>query len=302
MAPANASAAHEHLDAEKSVNRNPHGDFKAVEASRPDWDSDRKFSFTKTKTPDWKYGSGGNDSGDSLKKQHVEIDPYEEGRAPVMNYKLLISGVVPRPIGFVSTISEDGSSTNLSPFSYFQMVAHDPPIFILGFAGSVEKAKDTLKNLIDTRECVINIISEHFIEAANATSINAPYGTSEWSITGLHPAPSTTVRPSRVRESIFSIECQLMDFREFDSKSKPGSKSGTMVTVEGTRFWVREDAINEQKNLIDPAVLRPMARLGGITYTRILDGIEIPRLVLEDELKKNKDVIEPLLKPKAKEQ
>lgn len=101
--------AHEQMmDSEKHVKRNPHGNFKEVEAGRPDWRSEEKWAFTKTKQPEWKPGMGANDGGECLKKKHVEIDPYAEGRPATSNYKLLISGIVPRPIGFVSTRSKDG--------------------------------------------------------------------------------------------------------------------------------------------------------------------------------------------------
>ena len=190
-----------------------------------------------------------------------------------------------------------GQSTNLAPFSYTQVVNHDPPIFIVGFAGGLDNAKDTLRNLLDTSECVINIISEHFIEAANASSINAPYGTSEWALTGLHPAPCATVKASRVKESVFSIEGKLMETREFDSKATPGKKTGVLAIIEGTRFWVREDAINADRNLIDPAILRPMSRLGGITYGRTTEVVELPRPEFDETIKKEE--VKPLVKPKA---
>ena len=104
------SSAHEQrFDQEKEVKRNPHPDFGQVEGSRPDWSGDNVFHFTKTKQPGWKLGQGANDGGESLKKNHIEIDPYEEGRPAVFNYKLLISGIIPRPIGFLSTRSGDGS-------------------------------------------------------------------------------------------------------------------------------------------------------------------------------------------------
>ena len=293
---------HQHHDAEKAVKRNPHPDFGKVEASRPDWDSEKEWTFSKTKDPQWKYGQGGNDGGESLKKKHVEIDPYEEGRPAVYNYKLLISGIVPRPIGFISTRSKDGMSTNLAPFSYTQVVSHDPPVFTVGFASSIENSKDTLKNLVETGECVINIISEHFVEAANATAIDAPYGLSEWALTGLHPAPSKTVKCSRVQEAVFSIEGQLMNTQEFESRRTPGKKTNTLAVIEGTNFWVREDALNDDKNLIDPNVLRPIARLGGITYSRTIDGFELIRPSYEDETKKKKDELEPLLRHKVEGQ
>lgn len=97
----------------------------------------------------------------------------------------------------------------------------------------------------------MNIVSEHFVEAANATSINAPYGVSEWELAGLHPEPCTFVKAPRVKESIFATECKLVDLREWESRSTPGKKTGVTLMLEGINFWVREDAINEDKNMID---------------------------------------------------
>jgi hypothetical protein len=111
---------------EETLKRTPHPDFDKVQALRPDWSSNA-WHYTKTKDPTWKWGQGANDGGESLRKGHIEIDPYEEGsqfpyivisygsRAEnttlgpsVANYKLLISGIIPRPIGFISTVSKDG--------------------------------------------------------------------------------------------------------------------------------------------------------------------------------------------------
>lgn len=97
----------EKFDAEKAIKRNPHPDFKKVEASRPPW-SKNTLEFTQTKKTDWKLGDGANDGGEGLKKKHVEIDPYEDGRPATFNYKLLISAIVPRPVGFCGTIAKDG--------------------------------------------------------------------------------------------------------------------------------------------------------------------------------------------------
>ena len=98
------------------------------------------------------------------------------------------------------------------------------------------------------------MVSEHFVEAANSTSINAPYGESEWEVSGLTPAPCSMVQASRVKEAIFAIEGKLVSTQEFESRAIPGTKSGTLAIIEGLRFWVREDAINKDNNLIDPKV------------------------------------------------
>lgn len=236
------------------MKRNPHPDFKSVEASRPDFETNSTFRWNKTPAPSWNFGDGANGL-DKSTAGHVSIDPYAEGRPGTFNYKLLISAITPRPIAFVSSRSADGTVTNLAPFSYFNLINHDPPLFVVGFSSSVENAKDTLRNLLDSKECVINIISETFVEAANSTSTNAPYGVSEWDVSGLTPEyDCETVKCARVKEAVFSIEAKLESFREWDSRGSPGKKSGTMVVLEGTRFWAREDAINEDRNLVDPAV------------------------------------------------
>lgn len=279
-----------------SIQRNPHPDFKKVEASRPEWDSSSSFRYTKTVDTNWKFGSGANAASEEEKK-HIAINPYEEGRPAGFNYKLLISSIVPRPIAFISTISADGTTTNLAPFSYFNVMNHDPPLFVVGFATDAARgAKDTLRNISETGQCVINIISESFVEAANAASINAPYGVSEWDVSGLTPAyDCETVKAARVKEAVFSIEAKLDTLKEYESRVTEGKKTGTIVILEGLKFWVREDALNEDKNLVDPAVsnyvlpfkntsmltsiqvLRPISRLGGITYGRSTEAFELMR-------------------------
>ncbi|KAK3369207.1 hypothetical protein B0T24DRAFT_681240 [Lasiosphaeria ovina] len=282
---------------EEQIKRNPHPDFDKVQASRPPWDATSTFRYTQTAKPDWKFGDGANDksSGSGSDSElaagagpgHVSIDPYAPGRPTGFNYKLLISAIVPRPIAFLSTRSADGLTTNLAPFSYFQLVAHDPPMFVIGFASALEagRAKDSVRNLLEQGECVINIISEFFIEAANSTSINAPYGVSEWDVSGLNPVyDCETVTCARVREAIFSIEGKVESLREFESRATPGRKNATMATIEGTHFWAREDAINDERNIVDPRVLRPISRLGGITYGRLTEAFELQRPDFEKDL------------------
>ena len=133
---------------------------------------------------------------------------------------------------------------------------------------------------------MLNIISEDFIEAANACAIDLPYGQTEWQVSGLTPADCSQVKPRRVKESVFSIEAKLLNTQEWESRKTPGKKTGVMAVVEGVRFWVREDAINEERNLIDPKVLKPVARLGGIGYGRITEAFEIPRPILKEEEQK----------------
>ncbi|KHN99690.1 FMN-binding split barrel [Metarhizium album ARSEF 1941] len=263
----------------------PRPDFKKAESSRPPA-TPASFTVTRTILPDWTFGGGANTPEQPPPPPpppHVSIDPYEPGRPPQFNYKLLISSIVPRPIAFLSTRSGRDGATNLAPFSYFNMVSHDPPLFVVGFSSPLASAKDSLRNLVDTGECVINIISEPFVEAANSTSIDAPYGTSEWPVSGLTAEECDVVGCPRVGEAVVSVEAKLDMVKEWESRVS-GNKTGTMVVLEGVRFWVRQDALNEDRNMVDPAVLRPVARMGGITYARTMEAFELPRPRFEQDL------------------
>ncbi|KAL5362224.1 hypothetical protein BJX96DRAFT_185863 [Aspergillus floccosus] len=267
------------------------GDFDAVQATRPAFDHARPIEVTQSPHPRWDYGQGVPDNRRSASKTHREIDPYAADRPMVNNYRLLVSGIAPRPIGFLSTASASGRK-NLAPFSYFQVVDHDPPMFIVGFSSRPERVKDTFRNLKETREVVINTVSENMIEAVNATSIDAPYGVSEWEIAGLHEAPTTTVTPSRVRESVFSIEGRIVDIKEFEDHVQPGMSIASLVLIKATRFWVQEDAVNAEASHIDLEKLRPVGQLGGISYGRISSTFEQPRRRWDDELPKSQILAE----------
>ncbi|KAF4442229.1 hypothetical protein F53441_11791 [Fusarium austroafricanum] len=265
----------------------PINNFEETIANRPEFDhSGRPIEITKSPDPSWSYGDGVQ-TGPSLAsdKVHREIDPYSSDRSVGQNYSLLISGIAPRPVGFISTLSADGKK-NLSPFSYFQVVDQDPPMFIVSFSSRLGPVKDTYQNLKDTGECVINTVSENMIEAVNASSIDAPHGISEWDITGLTEAPTTTVKPSRVKESVFSIEGKVVDIKEFESH-KPGMSSAGIALIKATRFWVEEDAANNDFSHIELDKLRPIAQLGGMSYGRISSTFELPRRRWADEQPKS---------------
>lgn len=252
------------------------GNFEESEAKRPVFDNTRPIEVTKSPCPEWKYGQGVPDNGASLSQKHHEIDPYAPDRPMINNYRLLISGIAPRPVGFISTVNSNGQK-NLSPFSYFQVIDHDPPMFIVGFSSRPGRVKDTYRNLKETGECVINTVSENMIEAVNASSIDAPYGVSEWEISGLHEAPSTTVKPSRVAESVFNIEGKVVDIKEFTDHKQPGMSLAATVLIKATRFWVKEGAADAEYSHIDLSKLRPVAQLGGVSYGRIVSTFERPR-------------------------
>lgn len=262
------------------------GNFAETEGGRPDFDQAKPIEVTKSPYPNWKYGDGVPDNGASLAQKHHEIDPYAPDRPMINNYRLLVSGIAPRPVGFLSTVNSEGKK-NLSPFSYFQVIDHDPPMFIVGFSSRPGRVKDTYRNLKETGECVINTVSENMIEAVNATSIDAPYGVSEWEVSGLHEAPSTTVKPSRVAESVFNIEGKVIDIKEFTDHQQPGMSLAATVLIKATRFWVKEGTANADYSHIDLEKLRPVGQLGGVAYGRIVSTFDRPRGKWDNEVPKN---------------
>ncbi|KAI1452445.1 hypothetical protein F4805DRAFT_447308 [Annulohypoxylon moriforme] len=272
----------------KAVPKNPliseSTDFEEIQEKRPNFDHFKKIEVTKSPNPTWKYGQGVK--GRDGRGEHREVDPYSEERPMINNYRLLIAGIAPRPVGFISTVSGDGKTQNLSPFSYFQLIDHDPPMFVVGFSPRSGREKDTYRNLKETGECVINTVSEDMIEAVNASSIDAPYGVSEWEISGLTQAHTTTVKAPRVQESVLSIEGKVVDIKEFKPHSE-GKSIGGIVLIKASRFWVREDATNVDASDINLEVLRPVGQLGGMSYGRIVSTFEVPRKTWEKEYAKS---------------
>jgi flavin reductase (DIM6/NTAB) family NADH-FMN oxidoreductase RutF len=145
-----------------------------------------------------------------------------------------------------------------------------------------------LRNLRETGECVINIVSEHTIEAVNATSIDVQFGVSEWDLSGLTEAVSTTVKAARVKEAVFAIEGKLREIIELDyhGKGQLGKPAGALAIIEASRFWVREDALNEERSEIGLETLRPLTQLGGISYGRVREIFELPRPSIASEMDK----------------
>jgi flavin reductase (DIM6/NTAB) family NADH-FMN oxidoreductase RutF len=205
----------------------------------------------------------------------VSFDPARE---PVQNiYKLMIGAIVPRPIAFVSSLDEHGVR-NLAPFSYFTAVSADPPVVL--FCPSVRRDdpqrglvahKDTLLNVIATREFVINVVTDAIVEKMNLTSAQVPPEVDEFDLAGLTPLPSELVKPPRVAESPVQMECRLRQIIEVSDRPSGGS----VVLGEVLRFHVREDLIENFR--IDPEKLAAVGRMGGATYVRTHDRFDLKR-------------------------
>src|SRR5215212_3471331 len=124
-------------------------------------------------------------------------------------YRLLIGSVVPRPIGWVTTVSVDDVG-NLAPFSFYMAATGNPPTVVLSTSMRHGEPKDTLRNVLEIPEFVLNVVTEDVAEAMNATSEEFPSDIDELLAAGLTPVPSSRVRPARVAEAPINMECRLV--------------------------------------------------------------------------------------------
>jgi flavin reductase (DIM6/NTAB) family NADH-FMN oxidoreductase RutF len=188
-------------------------------------------------------------------------------------YKILIGSVVPRPIGWISTVNASGQP-NLAPFSFFNVVCSRPPtvLFCPMIRSTDGNTKDTLKNVKATGEFVVNIVSEELAPAMVATSVEIAAEVNEFERTGLATAPSVVVKPPRVAESLIHFECKVTQIVEIGNH--PGG--GSVVIGEIVHLHVDERVLlGEDK--IDLAALRPIGRLAGSAYVRVTDLFEMVR-------------------------
>jgi flavin reductase (DIM6/NTAB) family NADH-FMN oxidoreductase RutF len=195
------------------------------------------------------------------------VDPAST--APQQLYKLLIGSIVPRPIGFVSTVSPDGVR-NLAPFSFFNGVCGNPPVVCFSTSYR-EPRKDTYVNVKATGEFVVNIVSEEFAEKMNLCSGEYPYGVDEFQVSGLTPVPSDLVAPPRVQEAHVNMECKLLQI--VDVSTRP--LGGSLILGEVIRFHVDDSLVDNFR--IDPDKLRAIGRMGGNEYARTRDRFEMIR-------------------------
>lgn len=249
-------------------------------AQLPKFDPTPAFKLVQSPNPDWKFGEGLDPNVSEMAKQWKEDEKQGWKHFTLQEthgkdvYMLLTSSVVPRPIAFVSTLGADGVP-NLAPMSYFSLIAHDPPMVGLSFALWAGIPKNTRDNILATKEFSVSLISEPFLEAANACSIDAPIEVDEWLVSGLTPVPSDTIKPAYVKESAISLECELFQVHNLTSIHNSMEISTTFVMGTIKKLHVRNSVLGPDGVNVDPAKLRAVSRLGGFTYARIGEGIDI---------------------------
>ena len=193
------------------------------------------------------------------------LDPEELGTRDA--YKFLIGSVVPRPIAWVSTVSGDGIH-NLAPFSFYTVASRNPPTLAVSIGPRTDDAapqKDTLKNIRDTAEFVVNVVSMPLANSMYESSLGHAPDTDEFAEANLTPAECEVVRAPRVEEAFISTECVL------DQILPVGSDH--LVLGKAVRFHIRDDLYKDGR--VDLETLDPLGRLAG-NYTKLGGIFELP--------------------------
>ena len=196
---------------------------------------------------------------------------YEEAGLSHNPFKAIVS---PRPIGWISTRSSDGH-LNIAPYSFFNAISEQPPMVM--FSSSPKKegslGKDSLLNIEDTEEFVVNIVSYSLREKMNITSKDYPREINEFEKAGIEVGQCKTVSVPHVKFAPASLECNLWQIVELPPRSDNLSTSMILGFVTGINL--DESIIKDGK--IDVTIYKPISRLGYSDYAKITELFSMPR-------------------------
>lgn len=187
-------------------------------------------------------------------------------------YKLLTGLVIPRPIGWISTIDREGNN-NLAPFSFFNVVGEDPPHVMFSTVRTGDKNKDTLNNVLQTGQFAVNLVTEDLVEQMNATSGTFDRNTDEFHIAGLTPIACQTIAAKRVAEAKAHFECEMVH-HYFLEDHKNG---GACVVIGKVLMMHVSDEILSENYRINLDKYRPVARLAGSNYSKLGEIFSVKR-------------------------
>lgn len=184
-------------------------------------------------------------------------------------HRLLTSAIAPRPIAFVSTINKNGLP-NAAPFCFFMGVAPNPPTIAISIIRRGDQKKDTIRNIEENREFVVNIVDESLAQAMNLASGSYPSDMSEFDLTGLTPQPSEKIGAPRISESPVHLECKAKMILEL------GDIPASLVIGEILCFHIKETLLTKD-GIIDVAKLGPIGRMGENLYGTLGNIFEMNR-------------------------
>lgn len=200
------------------------------------------------------------------------IDPKQTPIPQLFGY--LTGAVGPRPIAFASTVDRNGA-INLAPFSFFNVFSANPAILVFSPArsGRDNTTKNTLDNVLEVPETVINMVDYKMVQQMSLASTAYPKGVNEFTKAGLTEVPSETIQPPRVAESPVQMECKVIEVKPLGTEGG----AGNLVICEITRIHISE-AILDKNNVIDPVKMDQVSRMGAHWYSRANQGLfEVPK-------------------------
>ena len=184
-------------------------------------------------------------------------------------HHLLLSSVAPRPIGFTASKSKDGH-VNLAPFSFHNAFSSNPPMVGISpaFSGRTGEAKNTLTNILDTKEFTLSVVSFDMVEQMNICAAEYPMDVDEFEKSGLTHHPSKVISVPGVAESPLIMECQFTEHIQFSDQPA----GGNLLLGEIVYFHAKEDVFDESGK-IDPHKVDQVARMGYDWYSRAKEGL-----------------------------
>lgn len=187
-------------------------------------------------------------------------------------YKLLTGTIIPRPIGWISTVDKNGIN-NLAPFSFFNAVGEDPPHVMFSTVRSGHKNKDTLNNVLSNKQFVVNLVTEDVVEKMNRTSEQVAPDVDEFSLVDLTPIDSVIIKPKRVKESLVHFECEMVHHYFLEDH-----KNGGAAIIIGKVLTMHiDDSILLENGRINLEVYKPVARLAGANYSKLGEIFSVKR-------------------------
>ena len=179
-------------------------------------------------------------------------------------HQILVGSVAPRPIAFASTISNEGD-LNLAPYSFFNCFSSNPPTLIFSSNRKVSDntTKDTLANIEDNRQVVINVVTQNMVHQMSLASISYEHGVSEFEKAGFTPIASETVKPFRVKESPVQFECTVKDIISLGDQGGAGN-----LFVCEVQIIHLDEEIFDEKGRLDPNKMNLVGRMGRAFYTK----------------------------------
>ncbi|TCI61710.1 flavin reductase family protein [Exiguobacterium sp. SH3S1] len=185
-------------------------------------------------------------------------------------YKFLIGSIVPRPIAFVTT--RNGDVINAAPFSYFNIIASNPPLVSVSIQRKDGVMKDTARNAVATEELVIHIVDETNVALVNETAANLGPEESELDRTTFTIEPSDVIETPGVKEAKIRMECKLHHHVPIEHD---GKVTADVLIARVVRFHVDPELF--QAGRVDVAQLAPVSRLAGNFYAKLGEQFEIER-------------------------